>query len=66
MKVSFKVNKGNTFWDFGYCPLNRGCPINTGFTVVLVFNLSLTDDFPCLNKDLHTYIHIACVAGGIV
>ena len=20
------------------------------------FNLSLTDDFPCLNKDLHTYI----------
>ena len=27
IKVSFKVNKGNKFWDFGYCPLN------TGFTV---------------------------------
>ena len=34
IKVSFKVNKGNTFGDFGYCPLNRGCPLNTGFTVV--------------------------------
>ena len=33
MKVSFKVNKGNTFGDFGYCPLNSGCPLNTGFTV---------------------------------
>ena len=33
IKVSFKVNKGNTFGDFGYCPLNRGCPLNTGFTV---------------------------------
>ena len=21
IKVSFKVNKGNKFWDFGYCPL---------------------------------------------
>ena len=30
LKVSFKVNKGN---KFGYCPLNRGCPLNTGFTV---------------------------------
>ena len=28
-KVSFKVNKGNKFGDFGYCPLNRGCPLNT-------------------------------------
>ena len=28
-----------------------------GDYIVLVFNLSLTDDFPCLNKDLHTYIH---------
>ena len=27
-KVSFKVNKGNKFGDFGYCPLNRGCPLN--------------------------------------
>ena len=35
IKVSFKVNKGNKFWDFGYCLLNRGCPLNTGFTVVL-------------------------------
>ena len=35
IKVSFKVNKGNKFWDFGYCPLNRGCPLNSGFTVVL-------------------------------
>ena len=34
--VSFKVNKGNKFGDFGYCPLNRGCPLNTGFTVLLV------------------------------
>ena len=33
IKVSFKVNKGNKFGDFGYCPLNRGCPLNTGFTV---------------------------------
>ena len=33
MKVSFKVYKGNEFWDFGYCPLNKGCPLNTGFTV---------------------------------
>ena len=34
IKVSFKKNKGNKFGDFGYCPLNRGCPLNTGFTVV--------------------------------
>ena len=40
IKVSFKVNKRNKFWDFGYCPLNRGCPLNircplnTGFTVL--------------------------------
>jgi len=33
IKVSFKVNKGNKFGDFGYCPLNRGCPLNTSFTV---------------------------------
>ena len=24
---------GNKFGDFGYSPLNRGCPLNTGFTV---------------------------------
>ena len=29
IKVSFKVNKGNKFGDFGYCPLNRGCPLHT-------------------------------------
>ena len=29
IKVSFKENKGNKFGDFGYCPLNRGCPLNT-------------------------------------
>ena len=34
IKVSFKVNKGNRLGDFGYCPLNRGCPLNTGFTAV--------------------------------
>ena len=28
IKVSFKANKGNKFWDFGYCPLDRGCPLN--------------------------------------
>ena len=35
IEVSFKVNKGNKFGDFGYCLLNRGCPLNTGFTVIL-------------------------------
>ena len=35
IKVSFKVNKKNKFRDFGYCPLNRGCPLDTGFTVYL-------------------------------
>ena len=44
IKVSFKVNKRNKFWDFGYCPLNRGCPLircplNTGFTVLRIFKL---------------------------
>ena len=33
IKVLFKVNKGNRIGDFGCCPLNRGCPLNTGFTV---------------------------------
>ena len=28
IKVSFKVNKGNKFGDFGDCPLNRGCALN--------------------------------------
>ena len=31
IKVSFKVNKRN---KFGYCPLNIGCPLNAGFTVL--------------------------------
>ena len=26
-------DKGNKFEDFGYCPLNRGCPLNTDFIV---------------------------------
>ena len=29
IKVSFTENKGNKFGDFSYCPLNRGCPLNT-------------------------------------
>ena len=33
MKVSFKVNKENKFGNFGYYPLIRGCPLNTGFNV---------------------------------
>ena len=37
IRVSFKANKGNKFGDFGYCPLNRGCPLNTGFTVFTFF-----------------------------
>ena len=40
-KVSFKVNKGNTFGDFGYCPFNGGCPLNTGFTVIKQLPLTL-------------------------
>ena len=36
-KVSFKVNKGNKSGDFGYSPLNRGCPLNTGFTVLYLY-----------------------------
>ena len=28
IKVSFKENKGNKFGDFGYCPLNGGCPLH--------------------------------------
>ena len=28
IEVSFKVNKGNKLLDFGYCPFNRGCPLN--------------------------------------
>ena len=31
--------------------LREGGRLYTGY-------LSLTDNFPCLNKDLHTYIHI--------
>ena len=34
IKVSFKVNKGNKFGDFGDCPLN------TGFTVFCIFSTS--------------------------
>ena len=35
IKVSFEVNKGNKFGDLGYYPLIRGCPLNTGFTVIV-------------------------------
>ena len=34
IEVSFKANKGNKSWDFGYCPLNRGFSLDTGFTVI--------------------------------
>ena len=34
IKVSFKVNKGNKFGDFGYCPLNRGCSV---FSAIVFF-----------------------------
>ena len=39
IKVLCRVNKGNKFGDFGYCPLNKGCPrlircpLNTSFNV---------------------------------
>ena len=29
IKVWYTLNKGNKFGVFGYCPLNRGCPLNT-------------------------------------
>ena len=28
IKVSSKVNEGNKFWYFGYCPLNKVCLLN--------------------------------------
>ena len=37
IKVSFKVNKGSKFGDFRYCRLNRGCPLNTGFSEVSLY-----------------------------
>ena len=44
----FKVNKGNKFGDFGYCPLDRGCPLNTGFTV---------------HDMTHCMLHMGCFRG---
>ena len=41
MKVSFKVNNGNKFGDFGYCPLNRGCLLNAGLTVYRICSVFL-------------------------
>ena len=38
-KTSFQVNKGNKFGD--YCPLNRGCPLNTGFIVLKMADYNL-------------------------
>ena len=44
IKVSFKVNKGNKFWDYGYCPLN------TGFTVYKCQNAP--------NSSIYTGLHL--------
>ena len=47
IKVWFKESKGNKFGDFGYCLLNRGCPLNrvcllnAGFAVFLFLNLEM-------------------------
>ena len=41
IKFSFQVNKGNKFGDFGYCPLNRGCPLNAGLTVYRICSVFL-------------------------
>ena len=41
IKVSFTVNKGSKTGDFRYYPLNRGCSLNTVFTV-LTLTLTLT------------------------
>ena len=39
-KVSdIEMRQQNKFGDFGYCLLNRGCPLNTGFTVVVTLRL---------------------------
>ena len=57
IKVSFKVNKGNKFGDFGYCPLNRGCPLNTGLTVLAA---KLEQEF---SEPFN--IHSECFAGQI-
>ena len=27
--IHLKLHKGNKFGDCSYCPLNRGCPLNT-------------------------------------
>ena len=57
IKVSFKVNEGNKFGDFGYCPLNRGCPLNTGFTVLISFILIMMS---VQNVDKHLEIIRTC------
>ena len=41
IKVSFEVNKGNKFGDFGYCPLNKERPLNKGFTVSRTSDLKM-------------------------
>ena len=49
---------GMTFFHPSVCLTNqKKRAFDKPIKPVLVFNLSLTDDFPCLNKDLHTYIH---------
>ena len=59
IKVSFKVNKGNKFWDFGYCPLNRGCPLNTGFTVLAAGEL--LKDFVLILAKVFMLVYLSCL-----
>ena len=56
MKVSFKVNKGNKFGDLGYSPLNRGCPLNTGFTVLTFDILKCSCSKVAICTPLSSYI----------
>ena len=32
----FTVSLGRKFWDLSWCPLNTGCLLDTGVTVVLI------------------------------
>lgn len=32
MQVYFIVNEGKQIWDFSWCTLNKGCPLNMGNT----------------------------------
>ena len=46
IKVPFKVNKWNKFGDLGYCPLNRGCPLNTVSAKYRFHRISFSAHFP--------------------